>query len=260
MKSAIDEPRGYLERLKPQYVKLFRTAHAIMGNDELAEYVLRNAIVEAYLRRNEWRDRMGFSEGLLHTVREVALFELRGVRKAGDFELDWVFPAFVPPEESAQALLSRVLKEGDTIARMALLAHGAGLSAKQVGCALNLPAAEVSAKLGRLNAKLARVLPKGVRRGALEDALETLMGRALATPGEDVAEMGAVFRSFERDVYGLKKPKPRISRVLGVALRMLFAAFLAAVFWLIAVLVEPSRDNSARQTPTVQAESAQKSS
>ena len=53
MRSKDGDPAAYLQRLRPLYVELFRMAHAIVGNVELSEYVLRSAIVEAYLRRRE---------------------------------------------------------------------------------------------------------------------------------------------------------------------------------------------------------------
>lgn len=68
MKRSIDEPRGFIERVRPAYDGLFQCAYVLTGNLELAEYVLRSALLAAYLRRGEWRERMSFQEGVLRAA------------------------------------------------------------------------------------------------------------------------------------------------------------------------------------------------
>ncbi len=241
MKRSIDNPAGYLERLRPLYVRLFRVAHMIVGNLELSEYVLRSAIVEAYLRRGEWQGRMGFQDSLTHTVKTVALVELKGMRAAGSFETDWTFPVPELSDASQQALLSKLLREEGPTPRIALLFYGADLGVKQIAQALELRVGDVSARLRKLDSRLMRSLRLKGRRAekTLDEAMELLCRAALSVPGEDVAEMGAVFRSFERDVDGAKKPRASTARIAGTALKALCALVLAALIWLMAVLLEP---------------------
>ena len=73
MPRAIDDPQLFIERVRPAYDELFQCAYALTGNLELAEYVLRSALLEAFLRRGEWRERMSFHEGVAYALRVVAL-------------------------------------------------------------------------------------------------------------------------------------------------------------------------------------------
>ena len=243
MRSKDGDPAAYLQRLRPLYVELFRMAHAIVGNVELSEYVLRSAIVEAYLRRREWQGRMGFQDGLEHTVRSVALVELRRIRAAGSFELDWALPPCPTPEHPvAQNLWSRFLRESETTQRIALLYYGCGLTNRQIAQVMRMGISEVSGRLRRLCSRLSRGAHLSGQRGrrALESYLEKLMLTALSQPGEEVPEAGAVFRSFERDVDGATRPRLTAGRVLATVIKVVGAVLLAAAFWLLAVLLEPS--------------------
>ncbi len=243
MRAGEGDSAAYLQRLRPLYVELFRMAHVIVGNGELSEYVLRSAIVEAYLRRREWQGRMGFQDGLEHTVRSVALVELKRMRAAGSFELDWTLPPCPSPQQPVdQNLHGRFLRESEATQRIALLYYGCGLTNRQIAQVMRMGAAEVSGRLRRLCSRLSRSAHLTGQRGrrTLESHLEKLALSALNQPGEDVPEAGAVFRSFERDVDGAARPRPTAGRVLAAVVKVAGAVLLAAAFWLLAVLLEPS--------------------
>lgn len=243
MKRSADESSAYLQGLKPIYVRLFRLAHAIVGNLELSEYVLRSAIVEAYLRRKEWQGRMSFQDGLEHTVRGVALVELKHMRLAGSFEDDWLLPPCVPPESAAaQLLLNRLMRESESTQRMAMLYYGCGLTPRQIAQVMKMHAADVSGRLRRLASRLSRSAHLSGQHGrrVLDNHMEKLMLGALEQPGADVPEAGAVFRSFERDVDGASRPRATAARVAAAVFKVAGALILAAAFWLLAVLLEPS--------------------
>ncbi|MGI6237981.1 MAG: RNA polymerase sigma factor [Candidatus Excrementavichristensenella sp.] len=244
-----DDPAVYLERVGSIYVSLFRMAHAITGNREIAAYVFRSAIVEAYLRRKEWQGRMSFQDGLERTVRGVALAELKRIRAAGRFEVDWILPEPVVQGAAAtrQALLELLEKESEVIKRIAMLYYACQLSHRQIAQVMQLHTAEVSGKLHRLSSRLLRALKLGGQRGmrSLEDHLEALLLSALNREGEEVPEPGVVFRSFERDVMGATRPRTSLSRVIVTLLKLLGALVLAALIWLLAVLLEPSPETAA---------------
>ena len=256
MKRQADEPARYLQGLKPIYVRLFRLAHAIVGNLELSEYVLRSAIVEAYLRRKEWQGRMSFQEGLEHTVRAVALVELKHMRLAGAFEEDWALPACPPPGGATpQLLLGRLLRESESTQRVAMLYYGCGLTPRQIAQVMKMRSADVSGRLRRLASRLSRSARLSGQHGrrVLDSQMEKLMLSALEQPGADVPEAGAVFRCFERDVDGASRPKASAARVAATVLKVAGALILAGAFWLLAVLLEPSlssRSPSDAPSPT----------
>ena len=60
MKRSIDDPHGFIERVRPMYDELFQCAYALTGNLELAEYVLRSALLP---RGHRLRARGGFGGG-----------------------------------------------------------------------------------------------------------------------------------------------------------------------------------------------------
>ena len=97
MKDRLDERGEYLSKLRPMTNGLFNAAHAIMGNCELAEYVMQEAVLDAYLQRRKWRESVGFREGLMRSVRVRALDEL-GIQE--DIEVDW--RGFAKDAESAK--------------------------------------------------------------------------------------------------------------------------------------------------------------
>ncbi|MDO4549402.1 MAG: hypothetical protein Q4D04_15030, partial [Clostridia bacterium] len=252
MKRSIDTPLGYLERLKPLYVSLFRMAHAIVGNLELAEYVFKSAIVEAFLRRGEWRDRMGFQDGLTHTVRAVALVELKAMRQAGSFDEDWELP-LADGEGQADGLYAKIIDESDMIKRMAMLYYGCDLTPRQLGMVMNMRPSDALRRMNRLQSRLLRS-SRGVARGQMEMLIEKKMMELLARPGDDVPEMGAVFRSFERDVDGAQKPRASAGRVVATVIKAVGAVVLALAFWLLAALIEPSNGTVPVASPVPVAE------
>lgn len=242
MKRSIDDPQGYVERLRPLMNALFRAAHAITGNLELAEYVLRSAMLEAYRRRDEWRDRMSFREGLMYTVRLVALTELKAIRDVGQYEDDWA--PIAPPEAkdaAGAALAARLMRESDRAIRAMVLYYGCGLKPGQVGEALLVDAGAVRTLLSRLTARLERgVSRQGVRgKRALEERLTDIARAMLEVDGADLPDAGAMLRAFERDAQAVVKRRFAPGRMLGAVLLTAGMVVFAALFWLLAILMEP---------------------
>lgn len=240
MKPSIDTPSGYIEKLRPMYVELFRLAHAIVGNLELAEFVLRKAVYEAYNRRVEWRERMSFAEGLTQTVRMVALNELSSIRSVGSFENDWV-PPEIPFEASIdqRALMTRVLREPPTLIRELMLYYGCGLKISQIAQVMGEKPAEVKEALNRFRSRLERSRMHKGGKHVMEDSLERLLILLLQSSDDDIPDSGVVFRAFERDADASPRGRMEIGRALAIGLVSLGALVCALMFWLVAVLIEP---------------------
>lgn len=237
MKRGIDDPHGFTERVRPLYDELFQTAYALTGNLELSEYVLRSALLEAFLRRNEWRERMSFHEGLLYALRAVALAELRRIRSVGAFELDWALAD--PPELSGgeRALMGRLQKESPRTLRMLILTYGCALKPAHAGQALSMSAAGVREVQRRLTSRLQRSF--GLSRREVDARLESLCDRILTSAHPDAPAAGALLRAFERDAQGQYGRRAPVGRVLGVAVLVAGALLCALLFWLLTVLLEP---------------------
>ena len=241
MKPGIDEPQAYLSKLAPIYTELFRVAHTIVGNGELAEYVLKKATYEAWQRRSEWQERMSFSEGLGQTVRMVALVELQNIKHIGSFELDWQLPPIDPQDVSAdqRQILSKLSREGPELTRALMLYYGCGLRISQIAQVLGVRAAAARDMLYMFRTRLERSRQRMGDKHHMEDNLERLLLAMLSLVAEDVPDSGALFRAFERDVAFAPKPRLSKGRVMGIILGALGAILCAVVFWVFAILMEP---------------------
>ncbi len=253
MKRSIDDPHGFIERVRPMYDELFQCAFALTGNLELAEYVLRSALLEAFLRRGEWRERMSFHEGIAYALRAVAMTELRRIRSVGGFELDWALPSGVNLTGEETALLGRVERESPRTQRLMLLTYGCGLKAAQAGQALSLSAPGVKEGQRRLLSRLQRA--SGLGRREMEARIETLSEKLLLTPCPNAPACSQVLRAFERDAVGQTGHKTSAGRVASVTFLFVGALLCALLFWLLTVLLEPKAPvQAASPPPAAQAE------
>lgn len=259
MRRAIDEPHSFIERVRPMYDELFQCAFALTGNLELAEYVLRSALLEAYLRRGEWRERMSFHEGIAYALRAVAMTELRRIRSVGGFELDWALPAGVNLTKEEEALRDRVERESPRTQRLMLLTYGCGLKASQAGQALSLSAPGVKEAQRRLLSRLQRASRLGRRE--MEARMEALSEKLLLTPCPEAPSCSQMLRAFERDAQGQTGRRTSVGRVVSVLFLFIGALLCALLFWLLTVLLEPRNPvPAAPQATTGQAQNDANSS
>ena len=259
MKRSIDDPHGFIERVRPMYDELFQCAFALTGNLELAEYVLRSALREAFLRRGEWRDRMSFHEGIAYALRAVAMTELRRIRSVGGFDLDWTLPSGVNLSGEELALRDRVERESPRTQRLMLLTYGCGLKAGQVGQALSLSAPGVKEGQHRLLSRLQRAF--GLGRREMETRMEALSEKLLLTPCPEAPAASQMLRAFERDTQGQTGRRTSAGRVASVTFLIVGALLCALLFWLLTVLLEPrSPVEAASPTPAAQVQNDANSS
>lgn len=252
MKRSIDDPHGFIERVRPAYDELFQCAYVLTGNLELAEYVLRSALLEAYLRRGEWRERMSFREGIAFALSAVALTELKRIRAIGGFEMDWALPenANLSPEETA--LRDRVERESIRTQRLTLLLYGCAMKPSQAAQALSMSVPGIREAQRRLLSRMQRSLHLGRRE--MESRMEALSEKLLASPCPDAPACGEMLRAFERDAQGQTSRKTSASRVVGLSFLIAGALLCALLFWLLTVLLEPQTARSPAAAQGVQVE------
>lgn len=247
MRRSIEDPHGFIERVRPMYDELFQCAFALTGNLELAEYVLRSALLEAFLRRGEWRERMSFHEGIAYALRAVAMAELRRIRSVGGFELDWTLPSGVNLTGEEAALRDRVERESPRTQRLMLLTYGCGLKAVQAGQALSLSAPGVKEGQRRLLSRLQRA--SGLGRREIEARMEALSEKLLLTPCPEAPACSQMLRAFERDAQGQSGRRTSAGRVASVTFLIVGALLCALLFWLLTVLLEPRAPVQAASLP-----------
>ncbi len=250
MRRAIDDPHSFVERVRPMYDELFQCAYVLTGNLELAEYVLRSALLEAYLRRSEWRERMSFHEGIAYALRAVALTELRRIRAVGGYELDWSLPAGANLTPQEMALKDRVERESIRTQRLMLLVFGCAMKTSQTAQALSLSTPGVKEGQRRLLSRLQRA--SGLGRREMETRMEALSEKLLSSPCPDAPACGETLRAFERDAQGQIARKPSAGHVVSMTFLFAGAILCALLFWLLTVLLEPRSTTAPSPSPSAQ--------
>ena len=254
MRRSMDDPHAFVERVRPAYNELFQCAYTLTGNLELSEYVLRSALLEAFLRRGEWRERMSFHEGVAYALRAVALTELKRIRGVGGYELDWSLPegADLTPDEAA--IRERLSRESIRTQRLTLLLYGCAMKPSQAAQALTLSVPGVREAQRRLLARFQRAAHLGRRE--MEGHLESLSEKLLLAPCPDAPDCGALLRAFERDAQSQTARRASAGHLAGMTFLVVGAILCAILFWLLTVLLEPraTTQPSASQPPQAASE------
>lgn len=121
----------YLSRLTPHCRELFRMAHAITENAELAEYALLSAMRSAYLSLG---DDVPFRDSIRHAVVEQSLGQLSR-RDREEYPPD--FRCFELPGDNGEVGAWLAAEKPET-RRLLLLRYGCGLGSGDAGRALGV--------------------------------------------------------------------------------------------------------------------------
>ena len=244
-----DELRTFFTRVRPYYRELFNMAHAVCGNYEVAEYAVQSAMLEVF-RRGTPRSRAGLRETLRAQTRSMALEQARLI---DDAELTWDgFRADAIEGAGGDLVLQAASLETLEDRRALLLRYGCGLRARDIALLLDAPAAQVATALTRFTRRLKRRLPPREQPRA-ERAIARSARAWLERQRAGVPDAGAVYRSMEAELMEAGAPAHRVSRVLGRVVTVVIAIFLAALFWLLMVLIQPPRLEDPVPAPTVAA-------
>ena len=244
-----DALRAFFARVRPYYRELFNMAHAICGNYELAEYAVQSAILDIF-RRGTPRSRAGLRENLRARVRAMAVEQARLI---DDAELTWDgFREDAIEGAEGDVVLQAASLEPLENRRMLMLRYGCGLRARDIALLLDAPAAQVATALTRFTRRLKRRLPPREQPRA-ERAIARSARAWLEKQSVGVPDAGAVYRSMEAELMEAGAPAHRVSRVLGRVVTVVIAIFLAALFWLLMVLIQPPRLEDPVPAPTVAA-------
>lgn len=75
-------------------------------------------------------------------------------------------------------------------------------------------------------------------RKSFDSLMEHAVRQEMKRPGEELPEMGDMFRNFERDALSAAPPRVSVGRVLGWTLGVVGALVCVVLFWLLAVLMD----------------------
>lgn len=234
MKKTSDGIRIYSERLQPQIRLVYRAAHAITGRRQLAECVLSNAVLNAFLHRNEWRERMSFREGVLRAVWEESREQLRR-----ESDADWDWTGITRDMEGEHPLIDLMATEPPEAQRTMVLRFGCSLTAREIALLTGRSAEQVREQLSRCQARAERELQKqGVSFKPFERYAVREIRLWMNRESSEAIDAGYFLATFERDAAGTREPRRIAARIARVLLTTVGALLAAAMIWLIAVLME----------------------
>lgn len=237
-------PQVFLERARPSLPALYQTALLITDSAELSEAALARALFEEYSTETRPRDKRALRESLRKTTRDCALASLRSAPLCDAERGDWrgATGESVVDDAALSALFGRFSMEEVATQRYILLRYGCGVSAQWAAEAAELTAAQAKERVERFRSRAA-----GANAEAFDRAL-TRMCRLVVTESAGSPDMSAVCRAFERDAVESLRGTRRRRNVPGYVLCAIGILLCAALFWLIAVLLEPSNLNMPADT------------
>ena len=251
MKYRSQESAAFEELAREHFRELFRAAHALTGNMELAELTLGGALLTAYLHRHEWQGRVGNREGLMRAVRSVAALEMQSADRV-EYPDDWNGLAQLTPEETRHPHMAEYLASQSVTSRRAVtLRYGCHLDARRIARFAGLDEGECLDALR--GAQRAAERYSGQSRKQSARAAQRLLVQTvrddMARPGDDLPDIGLIMREVERDAAGREDRRGTVWRSASVLLAILGVAACAALFWLLAILLEsPIRGPARPQT------------
>ena len=235
MSRSNDAIRAYAERLQPQIRLFYRAAHAVTGNRRLAERVLSDAVLNAYLNRNDWRERMSFREGVLRAIWTEGREQLKR-----EPEADWDWTGMIRDGLGEdRPLIAMLAAQPPEVQRAVLLRYGCSLSAKEIALLTDSTGEQVRELLSRCQARAERELNA---RGETFKPFERYAARELRAwmnrENNEAIDAGYFLGVFERDAMGTNRPRRIAGRIIRCLLAVIGSLALAVGVWLIAVLME----------------------
>ena len=138
---------------------MFRTARAILRNDQDAEDAVQEAICAAFARRDSLRDAEKFKPWMLRILTNKCYDCCRRRRPTVDLDdvADYL-PAGGPEPEEALTLWQAVLALPQELRAAVTLFYYDGLSIREIGAVLGISEAAVKTRLSRGRARLRLLL------------------------------------------------------------------------------------------------------
>ena len=233
MEKERSEIQSFIKRLRPSVRYFYRAAYAITADRQMAEYVLGEALVRAYMHGVAPGGSAGFRESVLSVIRECAFDQLEAERPDGEW--DGFFPDPARPDRLAGMLAQEPLE----VQRMGVLRYGCAATLRETARLLNTTPDRVQAALTRFRLRAERALA-GEKRPAR--SFDRMMMRAVrqAMNGEqaDQIDPGYIMHAFETELTGRRRPRRVLRRAFKGLAMALGGLLFAALMWLTAVLME----------------------
>lgn len=234
MKKKNISPQAFVERARPLLGPMYHSALLITDNAEMAETALKQALLQVYLDADA-HDRRALREQLKKAVRECAFARLNDMPLTDAEKGDWhgAGGSCVVEDAVLSALLSRFQMEEKDLQRYILLRCGFSVSHARAAEAAGMDPVQARDAYAHFRAKAAGARPEAFERSLAEMCRKILEGSGAAP------DMSAVCRAFERDAVLSVRGKRKKRNFPAYILCAIGVAVCMALFWLIAVLLQP---------------------
>ena len=137
---------------------MFRTARAILRNDQDAEDAVQEAICAAFARRDSLRDAEKFKPWMLSILANKCYDACRRRRNTSDLDAAGEVPAPETDQAERLSLWQAVLSLNDDLRAPVTLFYYDGLSIREISRVLGISEAAVKTRLSRGRARLRQLL------------------------------------------------------------------------------------------------------
>ena len=254
MKYHIDEHKNYIQKVLNKWQSVYRLAHAATGSSELAEVVLQEALLNAYVHMDE----ASLRENMRRAVSDSALAHLKAAKKAGNLELDWNGFVERPDALSEQDAPLWEFMSGQSVQvkRIVTLKYAMRWSPRQIADVMDMHTGEVKEAFTRAMAQLQRrgsqstALARNMRISPFDRAMNRIIRLELARTGNDLPDVGAVMQMFEQDAAAVRRPNMTARKLTGGVLRTAVVLLVAMLFYLGALMAQDPFDQTRHIAPT----------
>ena len=227
------EIQGFMKRLRPSVRYFYRAAYAITADRSMAEYVLGEALVKAYMKGVAPAGTLGFRDSVLTVIRECALGQLK--REMPEDEWD----GFFADPSRHEPIAETVARESLELQRMSVLRYGCGMTVREIAALTRTTVDRVQDALNQGRLRIERALAREKKNARPFDRLAMRAVRqAMNREGNDQIDPDYILHSFETELAGRRRPRRVLRRLAGGLLLAALGLLFAALLWLLAILME----------------------
>ncbi len=224
------EIQSFTKRLRPSARYFYRAAYAITADRQMAEYVLGEALVKAYLKGVAPGGSTGFRDGVLTVIRECALNQLEAERPEGEWD------GFSPDPARQDRLAGTIAQEPLEVQRMCVLRYGCAATVREIADLLDTTADRVQEALNRWRCRAERDEKHPAR--SFDRAAMRAVRQAMNSEQDDPIDVGYILHAFETELAGRRRPRRILRRAVRGLAAVIAGLLFAALLWLTAVLME----------------------
>lgn len=225
--------QGFIRRVRPSVTFFYRAAYAITADRSMAEYVLGQALVKAYLKGAAPTGSLGFRDSVLAVIRACAWERLKSEKPENDWE------GFFADPQRGDPIAATIERENPETQRMCVLRYGCGMTLREIAALMETDAGQVQEALDQSRLRAERALARARKSARPFDRLAMRAVRQAMNHGAgETVDADYILHGFEAELAGRRRPRRLIRRAAGGLLLAALALVFSALLWLLAILME----------------------